>query len=92
MPNKSVLSGVRGVFDRIVVRPEAAADEISERILSVFRRSAELDAEQIAVETADGRVRLSGTVQSWAEREAAGRAAWAAPGVLQVENEISVST
>jgi osmotically-inducible protein OsmY len=38
-----------------------------------------------------GTVRLQGSVRSWAEREAAERAAWSAPGATVVENQIVVS-
>jgi len=34
---------------------------------------------------------LRGTVQSWIEREEAERAAWASPGVGDVENELIVN-
>jgi osmotically-inducible protein OsmY len=38
----------------------------------------------------DGKVILNGNVRSWAERREAERAAWAAPGVKQVEDHLSV--
>ncbi|HXE65205.1 MAG TPA: BON domain-containing protein [Bryobacteraceae bacterium] len=64
--------------------------EVSGKIAEALRRTAELDARRISVHAADGRVHLYGSVRSWAEREAAEGAAWAAPGVTEVIDDISV--
>jgi osmotically-inducible protein OsmY len=64
--------------------------EIKNQIEDAFKRSALIDANRVLVETRDGKVILSGTVGSWAEREEAELAAWRAPGVSQVENRIEV--
>jgi osmotically-inducible protein OsmY len=63
---------------------------VSQRIKDALKRSAEYDAEHVSVQEADGKVTLSGTVRSWAEREDAERAAWAAPGVSEVIDKILV--
>lgn len=87
----SRLKGVKGVSNFIQIKPRAAPTDIKRKIEEAFRRHAEIDASQITVETEDGVVTLRGTVHSWAEREEAERAAWAAPGVRRIENLITVS-
>jgi len=84
------LVGVKGVTNLITVKPRVSATEVKSRIEAAFRRSAELDAQKIRVETKDGKVTLHGQLQSWAERDEAERTAWAAPGVTQVENFIAI--
>ena len=86
------LTGVKGVMNLIDVAPKhASASEVGQRISDALRRNAELDASRIVVEATDGKVTLKGTVRSWAERADAERAAWAAPGVKEVEDRIVVS-
>ncbi|WP_435005482.1 BON domain-containing protein [Tundrisphaera lichenicola] len=85
------LLGVRGVIDQISIKPEVSAAEVKSRIEASLKRSAELDAKKIRVETHDGKVTLMGDVHSWSERQEAQATAWSAPGVTQVDNQITVS-
>ncbi len=82
--------GAKGVSNLIVVKPHAAPSEIKTRIEEAFKRSAVVDASHITVETDGGTVILRGKVKSWAERQEAERAAWRAPGVTKVENQINI--
>jgi osmotically-inducible protein OsmY len=88
------LHGVTGVINKIVMRPNAAAarTEVKQKIEEALRRAAQIDAERIKVETANGKITLRGKVRSYWERAEAEAAAWAAPGVREVENHLTIAT
>ena len=85
------LTGVRGVTNSIIVQPLVKIMDVRDKIEAAFKRSAEIDARRITVSADNGKVTLMGNVRSWAERHEAERAAWAAPGVRQVEDRLSVT-
>jgi osmotically-inducible protein OsmY len=84
------LTGVRGVTNSITVKPHVSVTDVKSKIEAALRRSAEVDARRINVAVADAKVILSGNVHSWSERTEARQAAWAAPGVREVEDHIAV--
>jgi osmotically-inducible protein OsmY len=85
------LTGVTGVSNLIQVKPSISSTEVKKKIEEALQRMAQVDAQQIQVETTDGKVILKGKARSWAEREEAEKAAWRAPGVSQVEDQIRVA-
>jgi len=85
------LPGVVGVSNEITIKATVRPSGVKEAIETALKRDAEIDAEGITVRADDGKVTLSGTVPSWAERDEAGSAAWRAPGVTDVQNELVVS-
>jgi osmotically-inducible protein OsmY len=85
------IRGVKGVTNSITLKPKVAPYEVRRKIEDAFRRSAEIDASRVTVEANGSEVILRGTVKSWAEREEAERAAWAAPGVTKVDNRVTIS-
>jgi osmotically-inducible protein OsmY len=84
------LTGVVGVSNAITLEPHVSATDVKSKIEAALKRSAEIDARRINVTASDGKVVLSGNVHSWFERDQARRAAWAAPGVTNVEDRIMV--
>jgi osmotically-inducible protein OsmY len=85
------LTGVVGVSNLIVIKPSVSSTEVKRKIEDALERMAQVDAQKIQVETTDGQVVLKGSVRSWAEREEAEKAAWRAPGVAYVEDQIRIA-
>lgn len=85
------LLGVKGVFNRIDVESSVSTGDVRAKIEEALRRRAEVDARRVIVEAHDGTVVLRGNVRSWGEKDEAAHAAWAAPGVRRVENNITVT-
>jgi osmotically-inducible protein OsmY len=84
------LMGVKGVINSIIIKTKPTPEGIKVKIEDAFKRNADLDARRIGVNTYNGKVTLSGSVSSWSERDAAESAAWAAPGVSSVDDQLVV--
>ena len=86
------LTGVKGVSNLIsLTKPIVLSSEVKVKIDNALRRAAKVDAEHIKVSVVGDKVILRGKVSSWAEREEAERAAWSAPGVSTVEDEVRIA-
>jgi len=86
------ITGITGVTNLInVFSSLASPTEIKERINAAFRRNYYLSSSRIYVTVVGSKTILSGTVKTLAEKSAAERAAWSAPGITQVENEIEIN-
>ena len=84
------LTGVLGVTNSITIKPAVAPSNVKNRIHDALIRHAEREAKNIEVVITGSTVTLRGRVDTWAERAASQGAAWAAPGVSQVINELKV--
>ncbi|MBA3909601.1 MAG: ornithine aminotransferase [Rhodobacter sp.] len=84
------MAGVKGVTNAIVIEAKASPADIRDRIEKALKRQAELDMKDIRVEVTDGSVTLEGKVHSLAERRAVEQAVWAAPGIREVRDRLSV--
>ena len=82
--------GVKDVLNLIEVEPKAAPMDLKAQIEQALKRSAEVHAKDIVVESDKGVVTLRGKVRSWAEKDEVAKAAWRAPGIREVRNYILV--
>lgn len=84
------LIGVRGVANEITIASAVTATDVKRQIEEAFRRHAQLEAKDIDVKVDHATVILNGHVHTWQEREDAAFAAWAAPGVVRVDNRLTI--
>lgn len=85
--------GVQDVGNRIRVRPGEGVigdEEITRRIVSALALDPVTNAYMIVVTSEDGRVELSGEVDSWYERGTADNVAAGVLGVKSIDNDIEV--
>ncbi|MBB5714494.1 BON domain-containing protein [Sphingomonas aerophila] len=85
------INGVISVANLLTVTEVPAVDDVKDRIEQAFKRNAILDAATISVIADGGTITLGGRVHAWREREMAERAAWAAPGVTAVRDQIIIA-
>jgi osmotically-inducible protein OsmY len=84
------LMGVVGISNQIVLKPPVSATPIKSEIEAALKRRIHTDARHIKVDVDGSDVILTGTVNSWFERDAARNSAWATPGVRHVADTLSV--
>ena len=84
------LTGVSGVSNAITLKPETSCAQVKEKIQSALQRQATTDANSIHIDTSGGKVTLTGKASSWQSIEDAANAAWAAPGVTQVIDQVKM--
>lgn len=84
------LSGVTSVSNKVAIKPRPNAGDIKAHIMSALTRSW-FEPEHVDLTGSNGKVTLTGKVNSWSERAMAGTTAWAAPFVSAVVNDIRVS-
>lgn len=85
------LTGVVGVANRIKLKACATPADIATRIRDALGRYALDESKRIEVVVSGTKATLQGTVHSWEERSAAQVAAWSAPGIVSVENDLKVA-
>ena len=85
------LMGVVAVNNAITLKPRASAAQVKEKVEAALQRQATADAKSIHIEASGGKVTLTGKASSWQSIEDAAHAAWAAPGVTEVVDRMTVA-
>jgi osmotically-inducible protein OsmY len=84
------LIGIVDIEDELVVDNDASAANVADRINDAFARNAQLDDSTIEVWSDADAVTLTGVVRTWSEHAEALDAAWSAPGVARVRDELEI--
>ncbi len=84
------LTGVKGVTNNIIIKSDSHDAIERQDVEDAINRSWAVDDSDINVSVSGATVTLSGTVDSWYQKEEAGRIAWKTAGIWYVKNELVV--
>ncbi|OYU46391.1 MAG: OsmY domain-containing protein [Burkholderiales bacterium PBB4] len=85
------LVGVTGVSNQVVVKPAVTLAAVKHEIEAALARRSKVDAQKVTVNVHGSAVTLTGAVNSLSERNAARESAWGAPGVMSVDDKMTVA-
>jgi len=86
------LRGVVSVRNFVTLKPETSVAGVKEQVLAALQRQASADAKSIHVDAVGSKVTLTGHASSWQAIADAANAAWAAPGVTEVVDQVQMAT
>lgn len=84
------LTGVVGITNALLISPKVTPDDVRRRIKKALEREVGREADTMKIEIDGNTIHLHGTVPSWVERRQVERAAWSAPGIIDVQNHLKV--
>jgi osmotically-inducible protein OsmY len=84
------LKGVKGVQNRLKIKPNVPPSLVESKIEEALKRHAELSARQLNIEVAGDKIILRGVVHSLAEKDEVERVAWSAPGISTVDSRLVI--
>jgi osmotically-inducible protein OsmY len=84
------LLGVTGVINHIKIKANKHDEVEKAAIEDAIDLNWSLSDRDIKVEVSENKVTLTGTVDSWYQKNEAARIAWKAPGVWSVDNQLKV--
>jgi len=91
LKNVEHVSGVMNVIDLITLKPRVSTSDVQKRIMDALKRHADIESSKIKVTAVNGTVTLNGTVESIDEMDRIECAAWTAPGVTKVVDNLRVA-
>ena len=84
------LLGVQGVSNNITIKSDTLDQVEKKDIENALKRNWSINDKDIKVKVSNHKVTLTGSVNSWYDKDEAARIAWNAPGVWNVDNELVV--
>ena len=93
LPSSASVAVLKVINSLTVFHPASSLiqpDVVRQKIKDALKRSANVEASHIDVSVDGGKVTLKGHVRTWFERGVIRDAAWAAPGVTEVRDQLAI--